>query len=115
MKASRTVETVLHLAGFKNVKSKVLGRIYIVMWIQELDYFINYSYSKQVVGSRNPHNTVKALFKALNAVSRAFLVHCHHSSFFIFTLIDLPFFSFVFLDTDRNSQGCPRKVWSNCC
>ncbi|XXG67881.1 hypothetical protein AAC387_Pa06g1121 [Persea americana] len=43
MKASRTVETVLHLAGFKNVKSKV-------------------------VGSRNPHNTVKALFKALNAI-----------------------------------------------
>ncbi|XP_077227685.1 ribosomal protein S5 family protein [Tasmannia lanceolata] len=43
MKASRTVETVLHLAGFKNVKSKVIG-------------------------SRNPHNTVKALFKALNAI-----------------------------------------------
>ncbi|XP_042494201.1 uncharacterized protein LOC122073645 [Macadamia integrifolia] len=43
MKASRTVETILNLAGFKNVKSKV-------------------------VGSRNPHNTVKALFKALNAI-----------------------------------------------
>ncbi|ERN15881.1 hypothetical protein AMTRI_Chr07g25540 [Amborella trichopoda] len=43
MKASRTVETILHLAGFKNVKSKVIG-------------------------SRNPYNTVKALFKALNAV-----------------------------------------------
>ncbi|KAL5763219.1 hypothetical protein ACOSP7_019483 [Xanthoceras sorbifolium] len=43
MKAGRTVQTILHLAGFKNVKSKV-------------------------VGSRNPHNTVKALFKALNAV-----------------------------------------------
>ncbi|XP_058101289.1 uncharacterized protein LOC131245693 [Magnolia sinica] len=43
MKASRTVETILHLAGFKNVKSKVIG-------------------------SRNPHNTVKALFKALNAI-----------------------------------------------
>ncbi|KAL0317546.1 UNVERIFIED_CONTAM: 30S ribosomal protein S5 [Sesamum angustifolium] len=43
MKAGRTVQTVLSLAGFKNVKSKV-------------------------VGSRNPHNTVKALFKALNAI-----------------------------------------------
>ncbi|XP_043704335.1 uncharacterized protein LOC122654342 [Telopea speciosissima] len=43
MKASRTVETILNLAGFKNVKSKVIG-------------------------SRNPHNTVKALFKALNAI-----------------------------------------------
>ncbi|KAK1266603.1 hypothetical protein QJS04_geneDACA000164 [Acorus gramineus] len=43
MKAGKTVETVLHLAGFKNVKSKVIG-------------------------SRNPHNTVKALFKALNAI-----------------------------------------------
>ncbi|GKV05527.1 hypothetical protein SLEP1_g17528 [Rubroshorea leprosula] len=43
MKAGRTVQTILHLAGFKNVKSKV-------------------------VGSRNPHNTVKALFKALNAI-----------------------------------------------
>ncbi|KAJ0829089.1 putative ribosomal protein S5 [Helianthus annuus] len=45
MKAGRTVQTILNLAGFKNVKSKV-------------------------VGSRNPHNTVKALFKGLNAVSR---------------------------------------------
>ncbi|KAL8128169.1 uncharacterized protein LOC141721718 [Apium graveolens] len=43
MKAGRIVQTVLNLAGFKNVKSKV-------------------------VGSRNPHNTVKALFKALNAI-----------------------------------------------
>ncbi|PIN23195.1 Ribosomal protein S5 [Handroanthus impetiginosus] len=43
MKAGRTVQTFLSLAGFKNVKSKV-------------------------VGSRNPHNTVKALFKALNAI-----------------------------------------------
>lgn len=43
MKAGRTVEMILCLAGFKNVKSKV-------------------------VGSRNPHNTVKALFKALNAI-----------------------------------------------
>lgn len=43
MKAGRTVLTILNLAGFKNVKSKV-------------------------VGSRNPHNTVKALFKALNAI-----------------------------------------------
>ncbi|GLT59761.1 hypothetical protein SLA2020_325620 [Shorea laevis] len=43
MKAGRTVQTILHLAGFKNIKSKV-------------------------VGSRNPHNTVKALFKALNAI-----------------------------------------------
>lgn len=43
MKAGRTVETILHLAGFKNVKSKVIG-------------------------SRNRHNTVKALFKALNAI-----------------------------------------------
>ncbi|TXG57163.1 hypothetical protein EZV62_018476 [Acer yangbiense] len=43
MKAGRTVQTILYLAGFKNVKSKV-------------------------VGSRNPHNTVKALFKALNAI-----------------------------------------------
>ncbi|XVF56660.1 hypothetical protein PTKIN_Ptkin06aG0138200 [Pterospermum kingtungense] len=43
MKAGRTVQTILHLAGFKNIKSKV-------------------------VGSRNPHNTVKAVFKALNAV-----------------------------------------------
>ncbi|KAI3858258.1 hypothetical protein MKX03_001059 [Papaver bracteatum] len=43
IKAGKTVELVLNLAGFKNVKSKV-------------------------VGSRNPHNTVKALFKALNAI-----------------------------------------------
>ncbi|KDP39561.1 hypothetical protein JCGZ_02581 [Jatropha curcas] len=43
MKAGRIVQTILHLAGFKNVKSKVIG-------------------------SRNPHNTVKALFKALNAI-----------------------------------------------
>ncbi|KAF5795837.1 putative ribosomal protein S5 [Helianthus annuus] len=43
MKAGRTVQTILNLAGFKNVKSKV-------------------------VGSRNPHNTVKALFKGLNAI-----------------------------------------------
>ncbi|XP_047310862.1 uncharacterized protein LOC124914370 [Impatiens glandulifera] len=43
MKAGRTVQTILNLAGFKNVKSKV-------------------------VGSRNPLNTVKALFKALNAI-----------------------------------------------
>ncbi|KAL5545694.1 hypothetical protein UlMin_005381 [Ulmus minor] len=43
MKAGKTVETILHLAGFKNVKSNV-------------------------VGSRNPYNTVKALFKALNAI-----------------------------------------------
>ncbi|CAH9072960.1 unnamed protein product [Cuscuta epithymum] len=43
MKAGRTVQTILNLAGFKNVKSKV-------------------------VGSRNPHNTVKAIFKALNAI-----------------------------------------------
>ncbi|XP_020218117.1 uncharacterized protein LOC109801455 [Cajanus cajan] len=43
MKAGRTVESILHLAGLKNVKSKVIG-------------------------SRNPHNTVKAVFKALNAI-----------------------------------------------
>ncbi|KAA8534708.1 hypothetical protein F0562_032225 [Nyssa sinensis] len=43
MKAGRTIQTILNLAGFKNVKSKVIG-------------------------SRNPHNTVKALFKALNAI-----------------------------------------------
>ncbi|CAK8578988.1 unnamed protein product [Lathyrus sativus] len=43
MKAGRIVQTILHLGGFKNVKSKV-------------------------VGSRNPHNTVKAVFKALNAI-----------------------------------------------
>ncbi|MED6147745.1 hypothetical protein PIB30_046614 [Stylosanthes scabra] len=44
IKAGRIVQTILHLAGFKNVKSKVIG-------------------------SRNSHNTVKAIFKALNAVS----------------------------------------------
>ncbi|KAL4326176.1 hypothetical protein GQ457_11G014490 [Hibiscus cannabinus] len=43
MRAGRTVENILLLAGFKNIKSKVIG-------------------------SRNPHNTVKAVFKALNAV-----------------------------------------------
>ncbi|KAE8077549.1 hypothetical protein FH972_016106 [Carpinus fangiana] len=43
MKAGKTVQTILNLAGFKNIKSKV-------------------------VGSRNPHNTVKVLFKALNAI-----------------------------------------------
>ncbi|KAJ3693273.1 hypothetical protein LUZ60_008753 [Juncus effusus] len=43
MKAGQTVETVLYLAGFSNVKSKI-------------------------VGSRNPLNVVKALFKALNAI-----------------------------------------------
>ncbi|XP_078427672.1 ribosomal protein S5 family protein [Wolffia australiana] len=41
--ASKTVETILFLAGYKNVKSKVIG-------------------------SRNPHNTIKALFKGLNAI-----------------------------------------------
>ncbi|XP_073004404.1 uncharacterized protein [Typha latifolia] len=41
--ASRTVETVLYLAGFSNVKSKIIG-------------------------SRNPLNVMKALFKALNAI-----------------------------------------------
>ncbi|KAK6926217.1 Ribosomal protein S5, N-terminal [Dillenia turbinata] len=43
MKAGRTVQIILNLAGFKNIKSKVIG-------------------------SRNPHNTVKAVFKALNAI-----------------------------------------------
>ncbi|KAK9142400.1 hypothetical protein Syun_011800 [Stephania yunnanensis] len=43
MKAGKTVQTILNLVGLKNVKSKVIG-------------------------SRNPHNTVKALFKALNAI-----------------------------------------------
>lgn len=43
MKAGKTVQTVLNLAGFKNVKSKV-------------------------VGSRNPLNTLRALFQALNAI-----------------------------------------------
>ncbi|KAE8733688.1 Pentatricopeptide repeat-containing protein, putative isoform 1 [Hibiscus syriacus] len=43
MRAGRTVENILLLAGFNNIKSKVIG-------------------------SRNPHNTVKAVFKALNAV-----------------------------------------------
>ncbi|XP_039122871.1 uncharacterized protein LOC120259349 [Dioscorea cayenensis subsp. rotundata] len=41
--ASRTVETVLYLAGFSNVKSKIIG-------------------------SRNPLNVIKVLFKALNAI-----------------------------------------------
>ncbi|KAK9102583.1 hypothetical protein Sjap_019837 [Stephania japonica] len=44
MKAGKTVQTILNLVGLKNVKSKVIG-------------------------SRNPHNTVKALFKALNAIA----------------------------------------------
>lgn len=43
MKASKTVQVILNLAGFKNIKTKVIG-------------------------SRNPHNTVKAVFKALNAI-----------------------------------------------
>ncbi|ONK63662.1 uncharacterized protein A4U43_C07F17590 [Asparagus officinalis] len=43
MSAGRTVETVLYLAGYSNVKSKIIG-------------------------SRNPLNVVKALFKALNAI-----------------------------------------------
>ncbi|KAL2322591.1 hypothetical protein Fmac_026970 [Flemingia macrophylla] len=43
MKAGKIVESIFHLAGLKNVKSKVIG-------------------------SRNPHNTVKAVFKALNAI-----------------------------------------------
>ncbi|KAJ6433908.1 hypothetical protein OIU84_017587 [Salix udensis] len=43
MKAGKTVMAILNLAGFKNVKSKVIG-------------------------SRNPYNTVRALFKALNAI-----------------------------------------------
>uniref|UniRef100_J3L8Q9 S5 DRBM domain-containing protein n=1 Tax=Oryza brachyantha TaxID=4533 RepID=J3L8Q9_ORYBR len=41
--AGRTVETVLYLAGFSNVKSKIIG-------------------------SRNPLNVIKALFIALNAI-----------------------------------------------
>ncbi|KAK9148960.1 hypothetical protein Scep_007717 [Stephania cephalantha] len=43
MKAGKTVQTILNLVGLKNVKSKVIG-------------------------SRNPHNIVKAPFKALNAI-----------------------------------------------
>ncbi|XP_071722062.1 uncharacterized protein [Rutidosis leptorrhynchoides] len=43
VKAGNTVQTILALAGFKNVKCKVIG-------------------------SRNPNNTVKALFQALNAI-----------------------------------------------
>ncbi|CAF2141148.1 hypothetical protein HID58_006263 [Brassica napus] len=43
MKAGRVVKTMLLLAGFKNIKSKVIG-------------------------SRNSYNTVKAVLKALNAV-----------------------------------------------
>lgn len=43
VKAGRTVKTILNLAGFKNIKSKVIG-------------------------SHNPHNTVKVVFQALNAV-----------------------------------------------
>lgn len=43
MRANSTIESVLYLAGYKNVKSKVIG-------------------------SRHPHNTVKALFKALNMI-----------------------------------------------
>ncbi|KAL2331541.1 hypothetical protein Fmac_019122 [Flemingia macrophylla] len=39
----RNKKSILHLAGLMNVKSKVIG-------------------------SRNPHNTVKAVFKALNAI-----------------------------------------------
>ncbi|KAF3326017.1 hypothetical protein FCM35_KLT09097 [Carex littledalei] len=46
MAAGRTVETVLYLAGFSNVKSKI-------------------------VGSRNHLNVIKALFKALNAIETA--------------------------------------------
>ncbi|XP_074302171.1 uncharacterized protein LOC141633639 [Silene latifolia] len=41
--AGPTAETILKLAGLKNVKSKVIG-------------------------SRNPHNTVRAVFQALNAI-----------------------------------------------
>ncbi|KAJ6831555.1 uncharacterized protein M6B38_348190 [Iris pallida] len=41
--SGRTVETILYLAGFSNVKTKIIG-------------------------SRNPLNVVKALFKALNAI-----------------------------------------------
>ncbi|XP_010553816.1 PREDICTED: serine/threonine-protein kinase MRCK alpha [Tarenaya hassleriana] len=43
MAAGRIVKTILNLAGFKNIKSKVIG-------------------------SRNPYNTVKAVLKALNAI-----------------------------------------------
>lgn len=43
MAAGQTVETILHLAGYKNVKSKIIG-------------------------SRNPLNVVKTLFKALTAI-----------------------------------------------
>ncbi|XP_050221891.1 uncharacterized protein LOC126672045 [Mercurialis annua] len=39
----KIVETILSLTGFKNIKSKVIG-------------------------SRNPYNTVKAIFKALNSI-----------------------------------------------
>lgn len=41
--AGRIVKAILYLAGFKNIRSKVIG-------------------------SRNPYNTCKAVFKALNAV-----------------------------------------------
>lgn len=71
MKASRTVEIILHLAGFKNIKSKVH------FWLLVMNYHVTFAFFtsktdhlplRQVIGSRNPHNTVKAVFKALNAV-----------------------------------------------
>lgn len=71
MKASRTVEIILHLAGFKNIKSKVHFWLLAMNWLVTFALFTSKTAHlplRQVIGSRNPHNTVKAVFKALNAV-----------------------------------------------
>lgn len=88
----------------KMSSQRYLGTSTLFMWLREPDCFIDHSYSKQVIGSRNPHNTVKALFKALNAVSHAFLLHFHHCFFFIFTQIDLIFFFFFFSYLKKKKQ-----------
>ncbi|KAH7538318.1 hypothetical protein FEM48_Zijuj03G0186900 [Ziziphus jujuba var. spinosa] len=51
-KAGRTVQIILNLAGFKNVKSK---EFFAEIWTH-------------FVGSKNRHNTVKFVFKALNEI-----------------------------------------------
>ena len=88
--AGRTVETVLYLAGFSNVKSKVcffsshISELYLFLCIWKMLTFI--VFNLQIIGSRNPLNVIKALFIALNAV-------CAH----LFLIIYQPIRIFAFL------------------
>ncbi|PWA87083.1 ribosomal protein S5 family protein [Artemisia annua] len=63
MKASNTVQTILNLAGLKNVKSKIVGPRQPHNTVKAVFQGLN-----AIVGPRQPHNTVKAIFQGLNAI-----------------------------------------------